>query len=103
MKPYNIPMALYSLRTSRKMTQSELAQKAKVGQDYISRIEKQQKIPTIETLERILEALGIGFSDFFRIAEKLCDPEVDKKIAEIVKSRSKLRKEVLAEVMESLE
>ncbi len=98
-KPYSIPLALHYLRMSKNMTQSQLAQEVGIGQDYVSRIEKDLKKPTVETLERLLDVFDVSFSEFFQIAEKLCEPETDQEIARLVKSKGKLRKEILGEIL----
>lgn len=48
------------LRAKRALTQEELAKKAGVSQPMIARLEKgdQRRIPTFETLHKILHALG---------------------------------------------
>lgn len=47
------------------ITQEELAEKAEVHHTYIGQVERGEKNLTIVTLEKILSALGISFTDFF--------------------------------------
>lgn len=51
---------ILELRAKRGMTQEELAKKAGVNQPMVARLEKgdPRRIPTFETLHRILHALG---------------------------------------------
>lgn len=57
-----------------KVTQPELAERAGVTQSYISQICSGKKIPTIGTLRRICDALGIPTS------ELICTDEVGHKM-----------------------
>jgi transcriptional regulator with XRE-family HTH domain len=53
------------LREWRGMTQSQLQSQSKVSRSYLSRIESGQMTPSLGTLEKISEALGVGLSRFF--------------------------------------
>jgi transcriptional regulator with XRE-family HTH domain/ribosomal protein S14 len=53
------------LREWRGMTQSQLQSRSKVSRSYLSRIESGQMTPSLGTLEKISEALGVGLSRFF--------------------------------------
>ena len=61
----NIGQCIRQLRESREMTQSQLQVRSRVSRSYLSRIESGQMTPSIGTLEKISEALGIGLSRFF--------------------------------------
>ncbi len=47
-------------RTSKKITQEALARKTKLTQPYIGMIERGEKIPSLETLINILNALEVS-------------------------------------------
>lgn len=84
-KDYDLPLALRFLRAKRGKTQSNIAEDANVDRSYISHIESDTKVPAIETLDSILKALDISFSDFFRLAEDMKKnvkklPKADKKL-----------------------
>jgi transcriptional regulator with XRE-family HTH domain len=80
MKQYNIPDTLYIIRILNGNTQSQIAEKAGLSQDYISCIESGKRKPTIDTLEKLLGAYGINFSDFFAVAENYVNiGKTDKK------------------------
>ena len=49
---------LFQLRSEAGMTQAELAEKANLSIDSISRIERGERAPSFESLERIAAALG---------------------------------------------
>ena len=50
---------LFQLRTKVGITQAELAEKANLSIDSISRIERGERSPSFESLERITSALGV--------------------------------------------
>ena len=53
-------------RTYLCLTQEELANRCELTKGYISQLENDKVSPSIETLELILEVLGISLSDFFK-------------------------------------
>ena len=56
---------LRAYRLQRGMTQEELAEKADLHPTYIGQAERGEKNLTISSLEKILIALDISFSEFF--------------------------------------
>src|SRR6202451_4576088 len=61
----NIGQRIRQLRESRGMTQSQLQARSRVSSSYLSRIESGQMTPSLGTLEKIAEALGVGLNRFF--------------------------------------
>jgi len=61
----NIGQRIRQLRESRGMTQSQLQARSRVSRSYLSRIESSQMTPSLGTLEKISEALGVGLNRFF--------------------------------------
>ena len=61
----NIGQRIRHLRESRGMTQSQLQTCSRVSRSYLSRIESGQMTPSLGTLEKISEPLGIGLKRFF--------------------------------------
>ena len=55
---FQIAQQIISARLKRKMTQEELAKKAKTGQAVISRLEGMNARPSISLLSRVAQALG---------------------------------------------
>jgi transcriptional regulator with XRE-family HTH domain len=53
------------LRLSKSMTQQELAEKSDLSLPFINLIENNKRSVSLETLEKLLKALDISFSDFF--------------------------------------
>jgi transcriptional regulator with XRE-family HTH domain len=50
---------LFAAREERKLTQAELARKARVSVSYISMLERGERTPPLETLEILAKALGM--------------------------------------------
>jgi transcriptional regulator with XRE-family HTH domain len=61
----NIGQRIRQLREGRGMTQSQLQARSRVSRSYLSRIESGQMTPSLGTLEKISEALGVGLNRFF--------------------------------------
>ena len=54
MEPF---VKIKEMRTKKKLTQMELAKKAKMSQSYLSELESNKKSPTLRQLCKIAEAL----------------------------------------------
>jgi len=61
----NIGHRIRQLRESRGMTQSQLQARSGVSRSYLSRIESGQMTPSLGTLEKLSEALGVGLHRCF--------------------------------------
>ncbi len=57
---------LRELRQARELTQEALAFEAKFDRTYIGQVERAEKSPTFEMLWRLLDALGVSWTDFGR-------------------------------------
>jgi transcriptional regulator with XRE-family HTH domain len=55
-----------SIRLKRGLTQVELAQKAKISQPALHKIEAGKSSPSIETLEKIANALKVSVSELIK-------------------------------------
>lgn len=58
------------LRTSQRMTQLQLAERAGVARSQVASIERAQKAPTIRTLEAFASALGVTVDELVRTEGK---------------------------------
>jgi ribosome-binding protein aMBF1 (putative translation factor) len=56
---FDVPQQLAAAREARQMTQRQLAKATGIHQSEISRIERGQISPTLETLTRLVAALGV--------------------------------------------
>ena len=61
----NIGRRIRQLRESRAMTQTQLKSRSLVSRSYLSRTESGQMTPSLGTLEKLSEALGVGLNRFF--------------------------------------
>jgi transcriptional regulator with XRE-family HTH domain len=61
----NIGQRIRQLRESCRMTQAQLQARSRVSKSYLSRIESGLFTPSLRTLEKIAEALGVGLSRCF--------------------------------------
>lgn len=62
----NVSKRIYELRTNKKMTQEKLADKAGMDVNALGRIERGQNSNIkLETLDKIIRALGIDYRTFF--------------------------------------
>jgi len=56
---------LRKYRKAKKYTQIKLAVLAELSQDYVWQIESGRKSPSLKTITRLAEALGIDIKDLF--------------------------------------
>jgi transcriptional regulator with XRE-family HTH domain len=61
----DIGARLKAVRTSRRLSQRELARKSGVTNGLISQIEQNHSSPSVSSLKRILDAIPLSLSDFF--------------------------------------
>lgn len=61
----NLGGRIRSIRIQRGMEQDELAKKAKITQSHLSKIETGESNPSIPSLKKIAEALGVDFEILF--------------------------------------
>lgn len=62
---YSLPQRLKYLRSSRELSQQELAELSKISQSTIAQIESGKKDPSINTLKKIASALDIELAILF--------------------------------------
>jgi len=73
-------------RVERGMTQSELAHAARVGANYIPRLERGELVPSVEAAFRIARALGLSL-------DEMCGkPPVRKEGSEVQEALGRLQK-----------
>ena len=60
-----IGIRIKKIRYSRGLSQEKLAFKADVDRTYLAGVEQGKRNPSIKSLEKIINALGLSFHDFF--------------------------------------
>lgn len=65
----NLGSRIKQRRVLLQLTQQELANRCELTKGYISQLESDSVSPSLETLEIILDVLGISLSEFFKDAE----------------------------------
>lgn len=73
---------LKMLRAERKLTQQEIAKKAKISRTYYADVENSRYNPSFETLESLADVLGVSLSDLVRdnvtiVQESMTEYRVD--------------------------
>jgi len=57
---------LKQLRTEREMSQRELAEKAGISREYLTRLEAARQDPTLSTLEKLAKALKVPVEELLK-------------------------------------
>lgn len=74
--PY-IGFAVFSLRTKNNLSQEELAERSDLHRTYISLVERGKRIPTIDAIERIANAMNEDISDLINLAKLASEKKSD--------------------------
>lgn len=91
-----------TFRMIRGISQEQLALYANVNVSFVGQIERGTKKPTIETIDKLLEALDVSYEDFFSF-EKIEEsdtnyPIIDKIVYEL-KTRTTEEQQLIYDVM----
>ncbi|MDN5332140.1 MAG: hypothetical protein PWP45_1365 [Tepidanaerobacteraceae bacterium] len=97
----NIGKRLKEIRVRKNIKSSDLARKAGITNVYLSYIEAGEKTPTIETLKKICDALGITLAEFFSEEDEQIPPEISSLMKE-VKNLTPEQAELLARFIQTL-
>lgn len=62
---YNIGERIRELRVKCNLSQEQLALQSEISTTYLGLLERNQKNPTIATIERLCDSLNISLVDFF--------------------------------------
>ena len=61
----NLGRALELLRELRGKSQAQIASQAGIGKSQLSKYENGKELPRLDSLERLLASLGVGYFEFF--------------------------------------
>lgn len=74
----DIGRKIKTIRECQNISMNSLAKKCEVSQANLSRIESGRQQPAVDTLERIITALGYTFVDFFSADQPGLEPELKR-------------------------
>ena len=97
----NIGKLLKDYRNQRGLSQKKLSKHTGISQSFISSIESNKQSPTITTLERICEVLGVTIAEFFSQADTTV-PDSLKPLLDNARQLSPNQRENLIDFLESL-
>ncbi|MBQ5969991.1 MAG: helix-turn-helix transcriptional regulator [Clostridia bacterium] len=99
---YRLGNRVALLRQQANLSQEKLAELAELSTEYISQIERGMKNPTVRSVQKICDALGVRLSDFFR--EESSAPDfLDTQIEGKLRSKSGAEKEMILKQLDLLE
>jgi transcriptional regulator with XRE-family HTH domain len=64
--PRQMGMRIRTFREARKMSQGELARRARITREYVNKLEAGRYDPTVGTLTRIAKALGMKVTELLK-------------------------------------
>ena len=96
----NIGHRIRRLRKARKLTLEELARTTALSQPFLSQIERDIKNPSVETLSRICDALGVTLAEFF--SSGTLQPDTDRLVL-VTRRLTSQQRELLARFLEQME
>lgn len=74
-------LAVRYLRQKRGISQHALAKSARLNRTYLSGVETGQRNPTLQTITRLAEALGVPVAAFFRSQRLTSNPRRSRRIS----------------------
>jgi len=90
-------------RTQRELSQEKLALKADINVSFLGQIERGTQKPTIETIDKLLNALDVSYSEFFEYADN-AETDIDFSIIDNItyelKSRTQNEQQYIYDVMQ---
>ena len=100
---HTIGQRLRAHRQQKNMTQEELAEKANLHPTYIGQAERGEKNLTLLSLEKLLSALDISFSEFFEHIEvttpESSSPSYAAQCYTLINNRSKREQERIYHIL----
>ena len=79
-----IGLRLKELRKSKRLSQEELAEKVQTSANYLSRIERGTKNPTLDMLIKIVDSIGVGLPELFDFKREMTPKELKETLYKFV-------------------
>lgn len=95
-----IGQRIQELRIKQGLSQEALALKADISTSHIGKLERGQRNATIESLEKVVNALNVSFSDIFRFSDN--DRDVINDIVDKLSHRSIKDQEIILNLLDAL-
>lgn len=96
-------MRIKELRTIKKLSQEQLAEKAAISPKYMSRIEMGQQFPSINVITKLANALQVESKDFFEFAHEVRNTKELKEIINgLLKETDEERLRIAVKVLRAL-
>jgi len=86
-------------RQKANMTQEDLAERSELHYTYIGQVERGEKNLTLGSLERILDALDLSFSDFFEGFGKKSKASIPALCYELINTKSEADQERIYRIL----
>lgn len=100
---FNTGERIRELRTTKGLSQEQLALRAEITTTYLGLIERNLKNPTIKIMEQLCFALGISLAEFFSFAPKL--PSFSDTLSEQIlfqfSNRTQEEKQLILQIIKS--
>ena len=97
---------LRSLRKEAGLTQEELAERAELSFKYYAEVERGLRNPSLRSMEKIANALGVGMDDLFRFksSHKLTEDEerIIAIVTRVLAEGSKKQKRQVANILHDI-
>ncbi|WP_422445273.1 helix-turn-helix domain-containing protein [Thermoanaerobacterium sp. DL9XJH110] len=97
----DIGKRLKEIRKSKTITITALSKKIGLTREYLSNIERNINTPSLQTLQKICDALGITLAEFFSEEERQIPPEISSLMKE-VKNLTPEQAELLARFIQTM-
>jgi len=85
-------------RIHQNMTQEQLSEKVGISAVFLSQIENNRKVPSLETVYKIASCLGITMEKVFQ-GDYVSTPNIDQRIEVLLRDKSEREKQVLFDIM----
>lgn len=90
------------LRKNMHLSQDRLSEKVDIDSKHLSRIEVGNSYPSLDTLEKIAQALGVEIKDIFEFAHETRSQEVKKNIINLIKEADDSKLKLILKVVKAI-
>ena len=73
-QPLTLGQRIHAVRRARRLTQREVARRTGIAEPFLSRVENNHAQPSVNTLERLAEAMGVTLADLLAVEQARFKP-----------------------------